>query len=139
MKYKPLGRTGLFVSELCLGTMTFGGSTGLWAQIGSLQQADAERQQDEAGHASAAGSGYFHQASPRSISQCQAWCAASADNTMPPMRSGTQRSTARAASWNQTFQPSNPRSGTSETSGREVMTLVPGAAGLWAIQARASA
>ena len=26
MKYKPLGRTGLFVSELCLGTMTFGGS-----------------------------------------------------------------------------------------------------------------
>ena len=25
MKYNPLGRTGLFVSELCLGTMTFGG------------------------------------------------------------------------------------------------------------------
>jgi aryl-alcohol dehydrogenase-like predicted oxidoreductase len=43
MRYKPLGRTGLFVSELCLGTMTFGGSTGLWAQIGDLQQADAER------------------------------------------------------------------------------------------------
>jgi len=43
MRNKPLGRTGLFVSELCLGTMTFGGSTGLWAQIGDLQQADAER------------------------------------------------------------------------------------------------
>lgn len=43
MRHKPLGRTGLFVSELCLGTMTFGGSTGMWAQIGSLQQADAER------------------------------------------------------------------------------------------------
>ncbi|MDH4290756.1 MAG: aldo/keto reductase, partial [Aquincola sp.] len=43
MRINPLGRTGLFVSELCLGTMTFGGSTGLWAQIGSLQQADAER------------------------------------------------------------------------------------------------
>jgi len=43
MRCKPLGRTGLFVSELCLGTMTFGGSTGLWAQIGMLQQADAER------------------------------------------------------------------------------------------------
>ena len=24
MRYKPLGRTGLFVSELCLGAMTFG-------------------------------------------------------------------------------------------------------------------
>ena len=43
MRHKPLGRTGLFVSELCLGTMTFGGSTGIWAQIGDLQQADAER------------------------------------------------------------------------------------------------
>ena len=43
MRHKPLGRTGLFVSELCLGTMTFGGSTGMWAQIGDLQQADAER------------------------------------------------------------------------------------------------
>jgi aryl-alcohol dehydrogenase-like predicted oxidoreductase len=43
MRNKPLGRTGLFVSELCLGTMTFGGSAGLWAQIGQLQQTDAER------------------------------------------------------------------------------------------------
>ena len=43
MRYNPLGRTGLFVSELCLGTMTFGGSEGIWGQIGSLQQADAER------------------------------------------------------------------------------------------------
>ncbi len=43
MRYNPLGRTGLFVSELCLGTMTFGGSSGIWGKIGSLQQADAER------------------------------------------------------------------------------------------------
>ena len=43
MRNKPLGRTGLFVSELCLGTMTFGGSSGIWGQIGDLQQADAER------------------------------------------------------------------------------------------------
>ena len=43
MRTKPLGRTGLFVSELCLGTMTFGGSGGMWGQIGDLQQADAER------------------------------------------------------------------------------------------------
>ena len=43
MRYNPLGRTGLFVSELCLGTMTFGGSDGIWRQIGALQQADAEK------------------------------------------------------------------------------------------------
>ncbi len=42
MRYNQLGRTGLFVSELCLGTMTFGGSSGIWGKIGSLQQADAE-------------------------------------------------------------------------------------------------
>ncbi len=43
MRYNPLGRTGLYVSELCLGTMTFGGGSGIWSQIGNLQQADAER------------------------------------------------------------------------------------------------
>jgi aryl-alcohol dehydrogenase-like predicted oxidoreductase len=43
MRYLPLGRTGIFVSELCLGTMTFGGSSGIWGQIGQLQQSEAER------------------------------------------------------------------------------------------------
>jgi aryl-alcohol dehydrogenase-like predicted oxidoreductase len=44
MKYKPLGRTGLFVSELCLGTMTFGGDDqGIWGKIGRLQQEESER------------------------------------------------------------------------------------------------
>ncbi len=43
MRHKPLGRTGLFVSELCLGTMTFGGGEGIWDKIGQVQQADAER------------------------------------------------------------------------------------------------
>lgn len=43
MRNLPLGRTGLFVSELCLGTMTFGGGEGIWGKIGDLQQADAER------------------------------------------------------------------------------------------------
>ncbi len=43
MRYKQLGKTGLFVSELCLGTMTFGGTEGMWKQIGDLNQADAEK------------------------------------------------------------------------------------------------
>ena len=37
MRYNLLGQTGLYVSELCLGTMTFGGGTGFWQAIGSLQ------------------------------------------------------------------------------------------------------
>jgi aryl-alcohol dehydrogenase-like predicted oxidoreductase len=43
MRHHALGRTGLFVSELCLGTMTFGGSDGMWRNIGALPQGDAER------------------------------------------------------------------------------------------------
>jgi len=39
MKYNYLGNTGLAVSELCLGTMTFGGG-GYWEAIGKLQQDD---------------------------------------------------------------------------------------------------
>lgn len=42
MRYNPLGRTGLFVSELCFGTMTFGGDAGMWGKIGNLQQAEAD-------------------------------------------------------------------------------------------------
>jgi len=42
MQYRKFGRTGLFVSELCLGTMTFGGASGIWGHIGNLQQAEAE-------------------------------------------------------------------------------------------------
>lgn len=37
MKYNYLGNTGLKVSELCLGTMTFGGK-GMWTAIGTLPQ-----------------------------------------------------------------------------------------------------
>ncbi len=37
MKYNILGNTGLKVSELCLGTMTFGGK-GYWTAIGQLPQ-----------------------------------------------------------------------------------------------------
>ena len=41
MKYKQLGRTGLLVSELCFGTMTFGGK-GFWKAIGQLPQDAAD-------------------------------------------------------------------------------------------------
>lgn len=43
MRYQKLGNTGLFVSELCLGTMTFGGEGGMWGKIGQLRQAEAEQ------------------------------------------------------------------------------------------------
>ncbi|MDB5805135.1 MAG: aldo/keto reductase [Betaproteobacteria bacterium] len=43
MRYKKFGNTGLFVSELCLGTMTFGGEAGIWSQIGTLQQAEVNK------------------------------------------------------------------------------------------------
>ncbi len=36
MRMNKLGRTGLFVSELCLGTMTFGGGGEIWSKMGGL-------------------------------------------------------------------------------------------------------
>ena len=39
MKYRLLGRTGVYVSELCLGAMTFGTR---WEAIGALGQAEAD-------------------------------------------------------------------------------------------------
>ena len=41
MKYNLLGNTGLRVSELCLGTMTFGGK-GMWTAIGTLPQNEVD-------------------------------------------------------------------------------------------------
>jgi aryl-alcohol dehydrogenase-like predicted oxidoreductase len=38
MKYNFLGNTGLVVSEICFGTMTFGGKGGIWEAIGKVQQ-----------------------------------------------------------------------------------------------------
>lgn len=42
MKYNFLGTTGMKVSELCLGTMTFGGNTGIWSAIGKLEQQEVD-------------------------------------------------------------------------------------------------
>jgi aryl-alcohol dehydrogenase-like predicted oxidoreductase len=41
LRYKSLGKTGLFVSELCLGAMTFGGK-GFWEAIGKLAHSEVE-------------------------------------------------------------------------------------------------
>lgn len=39
---RKLGDSGLFVSELCFGAMTFGGTDGIWGQVGRLGQDDAD-------------------------------------------------------------------------------------------------
>ena len=41
MRYRLFGRTGLYVSELCFGAMTFGGK-GFWQAIGSTAQDEAD-------------------------------------------------------------------------------------------------
>ncbi|MDF2931595.1 MAG: aldo/keto reductase [Chryseobacterium sp.] len=44
MKYNYIGKTGLMVSELCFGTMTFGGQdAGMWDNIGRLQQKEVNK------------------------------------------------------------------------------------------------
>ncbi|MBB5321609.1 aldo/keto reductase [Marinobacter oulmenensis] len=42
LRMRTLGHSGLFVSELCLGTMTFGGGDDMWGLIGQLQQDQAD-------------------------------------------------------------------------------------------------
>ncbi|WP_304187657.1 aldo/keto reductase [Phenylobacterium aquaticum] len=58
MKYNQLGRTGLFISEICLGTMTFGGDSdaGIWKAIGALGQDEVDA---IVGKALAAGVNFF--------------------------------------------------------------------------------
>jgi aryl-alcohol dehydrogenase-like predicted oxidoreductase len=41
MKLRPLGRTGLYVSEICMGTMTFGGQGAWWKNVGEVDQSNA--------------------------------------------------------------------------------------------------
>jgi aryl-alcohol dehydrogenase-like predicted oxidoreductase len=42
MRMRRLGESGLFVSEMCFGAMTFGGTDGIWGQVGKLGQEDAD-------------------------------------------------------------------------------------------------
>jgi aryl-alcohol dehydrogenase-like predicted oxidoreductase len=43
MRNRPLGRTGLFVSEFCLGSMSFGSGPGIWGKMAGLDAAASER------------------------------------------------------------------------------------------------
>src|SRR5258705_12885194 len=42
MQYKTLGNTGLLISRLCLGTMTFGSGEGIFKVIGAVDQKGAD-------------------------------------------------------------------------------------------------
>jgi aryl-alcohol dehydrogenase-like predicted oxidoreductase len=41
MRYRKLGNTGLIVSEMCLGAMTFGSGEGMWATVAGVGQDNA--------------------------------------------------------------------------------------------------
>ncbi len=70
MKYNQLGRTGLFVSEICLGAMTFGGGVdaGIWKAIGSIGQDGVDK---IIGHALAAGVNFIDTADVYSFGQSE--------------------------------------------------------------------
>ena len=70
MRYNQLGNTGLFVSELCLGTMTFGpaGENGLWGQIASLGQDGVD---EIVGRTVAAGVNFFDTADVYSLGKSE--------------------------------------------------------------------
>jgi aryl-alcohol dehydrogenase-like predicted oxidoreductase len=70
MKYNQFGRTGLFVSEICLGTMTFGGNAdaGMWKAIGTLGQGEVD---GIVGRALAAGVNFIDTADVYSFGQSE--------------------------------------------------------------------
>jgi aryl-alcohol dehydrogenase-like predicted oxidoreductase len=70
MKYKQLGATGLYVSEICLGTMTFGGNAdaGMWRAIGSLEQGPVD---EIVGKALAGGVNFFDTADVYSFGESE--------------------------------------------------------------------
>jgi aryl-alcohol dehydrogenase-like predicted oxidoreductase len=68
MRYRPLGRTGQYVSEICLGTMTFSGGAGFWRAIGTLDQTAST---ELVGRAIAAGVNFFDTANVYSEGQSE--------------------------------------------------------------------
>jgi aryl-alcohol dehydrogenase-like predicted oxidoreductase len=70
MRYNQLGNTGMFVSELCLGTMTFGaaGENAQWGLIASLNQKGVD---DIVGRSIAAGVNFFDTADVYSFGESE--------------------------------------------------------------------
>ncbi len=70
MKYNQLGRTGLFVSEICLGTMTFGAENenAQWGKIAGVDQEAADRIMERS---IAAGVNFFDTADVYSFGQSE--------------------------------------------------------------------
>ncbi len=70
MKYNQLGRTGLYVSEICLGAMTFGGNedAGIWRAIGLLDQGAVD---EIVGRALTAGVNFFDTADVYSFGESE--------------------------------------------------------------------
>src|SRR3546814_4109168 len=66
MRYKQLGDTGMFVSEVCLGTMTFGNSNSMWGSIAGLEQHEVNQIMERA---LAAGINFIDTADVYSIGQ----------------------------------------------------------------------
>ena len=67
MRYRLLGQTGLYVSELCLGGMTFG-SEGFWKVMGGLGQSAVN---DMVKHSFDAGINFFDTANVYSLGQSE--------------------------------------------------------------------
>lgn len=67
MKYRLLGQTGLYVSEICLGTMTFG-NDGFWKVMGGLDQPAVN---DLVGHAYESGINFIDTANVYSLGQSE--------------------------------------------------------------------
>lgn len=69
MKYRQLGRTGLYVSEICLGAMTFASeATGMWGAIGAVDQKGVD---DMIGRALASGVNFIDTADVYSAGQSE--------------------------------------------------------------------
>jgi aryl-alcohol dehydrogenase-like predicted oxidoreductase len=68
MRYHLLGPTGLYVSELCLGTMTYGGGKGIWESIGNLPQ---EAVNEQVKHAFDAGINFIDTANVYSLGKSE--------------------------------------------------------------------